>query len=74
MSSQILLVCSLLVIAISFVIRDSYYRVSGFMTAFSLMALAITKDVTSVLVIMITGLIIHVLLLLSYKEYNKNDD
>ena len=74
MTNQILLFCSLLFLVISIMVQNPFYKISGFMTAFSLMVLAITKDITSVLIIMTTGFIIHLLLLLSYKEYNKNDD
>ena len=74
MTSHILLFCSLLFLVISIIMQNPFYKISGFMVTFSLMALAITRDTTSILIIMITGFIIHLLLLLSYKEYNKNDD
>ena len=74
MSDQMLLLSSLLILMISIVVQNPFYRISGFLTSFCLMTLAVTKDITSILVIMTIGLVIHVLLLLSYKEYTKNDD
>jgi len=74
MTDQILILCSLLFIVIGLVVQNPFYKISGFMTSFGFMVMAITKDATSIIIMMITGVIIHLLLLLSYKEYNKNDD
>ena len=71
MINHILLFSSLIALIVGIVSQNMFYRISAFITAFSLLTILTTKDLTAVFIIMINGLIIYVLLFLSYKEYKK---
>jgi hypothetical protein len=73
MTDLILLFIAILILAVSFMGKKVFYRVSGFMVAFSLLSMAVTKDLASIFIMIINALVIGVLLLLSHKEYSKND-
>ncbi|MCX6112355.1 MAG: hypothetical protein NTY22_03580 [Proteobacteria bacterium] len=74
MNNSLLLFSSIFILIITFIIQRQFYRISGFMVSFVLFTLFITKDITSIFIIMVNGFIIYLLLLLSYKEYPKNDN
>ena len=74
MINMILLFAALFVFIIAFTRQAIFYRVSGFFITFMLLTLVVTKDFTHIFLIMINGFIVHLLLLLSYKEYSKDDD
>ena len=73
MTDLILLFVAILILAIGFMGKSVFYRVSGFMTAFALLSMAVTKDLTSIFIMIINALIISVLLLLSHKECSRDD-
>jgi hypothetical protein len=74
MTDLILISVALLMIVMGFISNSIFYRVSVFMVAFSLLTMSVTKDLTTIFIMIVNALIISVLLLLSYKEYSKNDD
>ncbi|MEI6079066.1 MAG: hypothetical protein WCQ53_00310 [bacterium] len=74
MINYILLFSSLIALIAGIVSQNMFYRISAFITAFSLLTILTTKDLTTAFIIMINGFVIYVLLFLSYKEYKKDDN
>lgn len=74
MINVILLSLALVVFCLSFTRTSIFYRICGFFITFTLLTLIVTKDLTYIFLIMINGFTVHLLLLLSYKEYVKDDD
>jgi len=71
MTNIFMIAAALITFVVSMTRSDFFYRVIGLFVTFSLIAILIFKDLSQAFLIIMVGLIINLLLAISYKGYGE---
>jgi len=67
MIDQTLVILATILFIISIMHSNIYYRNTGYFIAFTLLAMAIGKDLTQIFLTIMGGLAVHMIMVFSYK-------